>query len=71
MANPSILAAFERMWQHTIAELGNKADLDHTHDEFTNEELIELLVDLEVIEPVLVDSNGLTYIDKDGSFYTL
>lgn len=31
MANPSILAAFERMWQHTIAKIGQKADVDHGH----------------------------------------
>lgn len=31
MANPSILAAFERMWQHTIAKIGTKADVDHGH----------------------------------------
>lgn len=34
MANPSILAAFERMWQHTIAKIGQKADVDHDHDEY-------------------------------------
>ena len=28
MANTSILAAFERMWQHVVAALGNKADID-------------------------------------------
>lgn len=32
MANTSIFAAFERMWQHTVAALGNKADLSHNHD---------------------------------------
>lgn len=26
MANASILAAFERMWQHIISALSNKAD---------------------------------------------
>ena len=31
MANPSILAAFERMWQHTIAKIGTKADVSHEH----------------------------------------
>lgn len=31
MANTSIFNAFERMWQHTIAALGNKSDSDHTH----------------------------------------
>ena len=32
MANTSIKAAFERMWQHVVAQLGNKADKNHTHD---------------------------------------
>ena len=32
MANTSILAAFERMWQHVVAVVGNKADVTHTHD---------------------------------------
>lgn len=31
MANASILAAFERFWQHIVAVVGNKADIDHTH----------------------------------------
>ena len=26
MANTSIYAAFERMWQHIVSALGNKAD---------------------------------------------
>lgn len=34
MANQSILAAFERMWHHIVAALGNKSDIDHTHSEF-------------------------------------
>ena len=33
MANPSIYAAFERMWQHVIAAIGSKANLDHNHDD--------------------------------------
>ena len=31
MANTSILAAFERMWQHVSAALGGKADKSHSH----------------------------------------
>lgn len=27
MANPSILAAFERLWQHIIVKLANKPDI--------------------------------------------
>lgn len=33
MANQSIFAAFERMWQHVVAALGNKADATHAHDD--------------------------------------
>lgn len=33
MANTSILAAFERMWQHVVAALGNKSDSDHNHND--------------------------------------
>lgn len=32
MANTSIFNAFERMWQHIVAALGNKSDIDHNHD---------------------------------------
>lgn len=32
MANTSIYAAFERMWQHVVAKLGNKSDINHNHD---------------------------------------
>jgi hypothetical protein len=33
MANTSILAAFERMWQHVVAIVSNKSDKNHNHDE--------------------------------------
>ena len=33
MANTSIFAAFERMWQHVVAALGGKADINHNHDD--------------------------------------
>ena len=38
MANTSILAAFERMWQHVVAALSNKSDKGHIHsiDNITN-----------------------------------
>lgn len=38
MANASILAAFERMWQHITVALGNKSDANHTHSEFYSKE---------------------------------
>ena len=31
MANKSISDAFKRFWQHTVAALGNKADVNHIH----------------------------------------
>mgnify|MGYP003289122478 CR=1 FL=1 len=37
MANSSILAAFERMWQHVTSALNNKSDISHTHDNATQE----------------------------------
>lgn len=32
MANTSILAAFERMWQHVTSALANKSDINHVHE---------------------------------------
>lgn len=33
MTNPSIFAAFERMWQHVVALTGGKANAVHNHDD--------------------------------------
>ena len=33
MANASILAAFERMWQHVVVLMSNKADSNHNHND--------------------------------------
>lgn len=33
MANTSLIAAFERMWQHVVAALGSKSDVSHIHDD--------------------------------------
>lgn len=33
MANPSILAAFERMWQHVTSVVSQKSDINHNHDD--------------------------------------
>ena len=32
MVNSSILAAFERMWQHVVTAISSKSDISHTHD---------------------------------------
>lgn len=37
MANTSIYAAFERMWQHVVTRLSDKSDINHTHDEYYTE----------------------------------
>lgn len=34
MANTSIFAAFERMWQHIVALVGGKANAEHEHDNY-------------------------------------
>lgn len=36
MANTSIFNAFERMWQHIVAALGNKSDINHTHNDLND-----------------------------------
>ena len=33
MANASIYAGFERMWQYLLAKVGTKADANHAHDD--------------------------------------
>lgn len=45
MANPSIFAAFERMWQHVVSALGHKAEIDHDHNDtyYTEAEIDEQL----------------------------
>lgn len=49
MANASILAAFERMWQHITVALGNKSDANHTHSEFYSKEDKVLRYDEQVL----------------------
>jgi hypothetical protein len=45
MTNPSIFAAFERMWQHVVALVGGKANAVHNHDDlyYTEEEVNEMV----------------------------
>ena len=67
MANSSIYAAFERMWQHIVAKIGTKADLVHTHDDYvTNtyaDENFALKSDIENIGIPVVTTSG------DGANY--
>lgn len=48
MANTSIYAAFERMWQHVVAALGNKSDVNHNHDDvyYTESEIDAMIEDV-------------------------
>lgn len=47
MINNSIFRAFERMWQHILSALGNKADIYHSHDDmyYTETEIDERFTD--------------------------
>ena len=55
MANTSILAAFERMWQHVVVALGSKSDLDHDHNDvyYTQLEIDENLSHKSQVEIVI------------------
>ena len=69
MANPSIYAAFERMWQHIIERIGQKADIVHNHDDmyYTEAEVdaaLEAKADLTHIHPYGVCSSSATYTTK-------
>lgn len=44
MANSSIFAAFERMWQHIVVALAGKAEALHTH-EISNINNLQITID--------------------------
>lgn len=52
MTNPSIFAAFERMWQHVVALVGSKANAVHSHDDlyYTEAEVDEMVSGLETTD---------------------
>lgn len=54
MANTSMKFAFERMWQHILSEINNKADIEHTHDDVYVKTSQTLTV-------TGIDENGETY----------
>ena len=67
MANTSIYAAFERMWQHIIALVGGKADVIHNHDDLYYTET-EVNTKLEETSTSIVNmindlSSEVAYID--------
>ena len=58
MPNTSILAAFERMWQHTVDELNDKSNVNHTHaDLATISSLNELDSNFQNLENSLLNGN--------------
>ena len=52
MANTSILAAFERMWQHVANALSAKSDTGHKHDISDVEDLQSTLDNKTVVKVV-------------------
>lgn len=60
MANTSILAAFERMWQHVTNALGKKSDISHNHDDvyYTKTETDAKVSSLTSLPSVATSDNG-------------
>jgi hypothetical protein len=63
MANTSIYAAFERLWQHIIAKLNTKIDKTEIA---TNDEVIDMLAQEDML-PAVVDSDGGILSDENGN----
>ena len=59
MANASILAAFERMWQHIAVALGGKSDLGHSHGDvyYTKAEVDENIAQTSKIQIITWEDN--------------
>lgn len=69
MANTSILAAFERMWQHIVAALGDKSDISHIHSDATQTTSGFLSAE----DKVQLDNGGIpivTAASSDGIAFT-
>ena len=62
MANTSILAAFERMWQHIVAEFALKTDIENYYSE---ESAFELALEFGLIEPV-TNEIGAIFTDENN-----
>lgn len=70
MANTSILAAFERMWQHIVAALSNKSDKEHSHLDATQATSGFLSAE----DKVQLDNGGMPIVSassNDGVTYTV
>ena len=70
MSNTSILAAFERMWQHVVNALGNKSDEGHVHDDryYTETEVDSKISNVNTSITNIV--NGTTTVKKAESATT-
>ena len=70
MSNTSILAAFERMWQHVTSALGNKSDEGHVHDDryYTETEVDSKISNVNKSITNIV--NGTTTVKKSESATT-
>ena len=64
MANPSIYAAFERMWQHIVAVVGSKTEIGHSHEVTDVTDLQNMLDDLDVREELANKANSDTTYTK-------
>ena len=65
MANNSIFAAFERMWQHITIALGNKSDVSHTHDASDVGALPATTVIPDALSDLAADSTHRTVTDAE------
>ena len=64
MANTSLLAAFERMWQHVTYALSGKSDISHNHDDtYYTESEIDTKIS-SVTTSITNITNGTTKVGK-------
>ena len=70
MANASIYAAFERMWQHIVAAIGNKSDISHNHDDmyYTEIEIDTKVSDINTSIAELATSKSDTSHNHDDAY---
>ncbi len=69
MANTSILAAFERMWQHIVTALAKKSDVGHIHSDATQSTSGFLSAE----DKTQLDNGGIPIVpatSADGVIYT-
>lgn len=69
MANTSILAAFERMWQHVVSALNSKSDISHSHSDAT--QTVSGFLSAE--DKTQLDNGGIPIVTTsgNGAIYTV